>query len=304
MTDLSIVLATHNGEAVLGMTLRSLANQDFSGIDHEIIVIDNNSTDLSNAIAHGFATELPLSVITESKRGRCNASQAGVERSRGDLIVFIDDDVLPEPGWVRAYCDAAANHPEASLFAGQVRHHWMKPPPKWLERLAAEGMSYGGTRSTLQAGIVGPEIVKGANFAVRREVAMKQAFRSDLVMGGEDTDYAQRAALAGHQIRFVPEACLKHLVRHDQVNVPAVLKRYFRIGRTSALIQPSVYPAGVSTFFGFPRYAARRVLVGGLAALARFPVSRYASMKHLIPLAAEAGRAYQWRLGVKSSPDN
>ena len=48
------------------------------------------------------------------------ARNTGVERSTGELVVFVDDDVRVRPGWLRALLDAARAHPEVDVFTGPI----------------------------------------------------------------------------------------------------------------------------------------------------------------------------------------
>ena len=48
------------------------------------------------------------------------ARNTGVERSRSELVVFVDDDVRVRPGWLRALLDAAREHPEVDVFTGPI----------------------------------------------------------------------------------------------------------------------------------------------------------------------------------------
>jgi glycosyltransferase involved in cell wall biosynthesis len=85
---LSVVIPAYNEETCLKKALQSLKKQTFAKKDFEVIVVDNNSTDNTNAIARQFANK----VVFEQKRGIAYARQTGAKAATGDIIVGIDAD--------------------------------------------------------------------------------------------------------------------------------------------------------------------------------------------------------------------
>ena len=241
-----VVLATYNGKATLPTTLDAFGQVAAPEGGVRYIAVDNNSRDDSADILHSYAAKLPLTVLTATQAGKVPAIERGIseiEMSVCDLIVFTDDDVIPDPDWLRAYERAAAAHPEAALFAGQVRHHWEQKPPGWLSSLAEMGLAFAGTPIDLGREELHWSMVKGLNFAVRPDVLKSCRFRNDLwvagskVHGGEETDFARQVVEQGHAIRFVPEARVKHIVRASQIGVVPILKRYYGIGHSWAMTE-------------------------------------------------------------------
>jgi hypothetical protein len=215
-----------------------------------------------------FETQLPLTILSEPRRGKSFALNRGMDAARGELLVFTDDDVVPDRHWLKAYAAAASMHPDVNVFAGQVRHLWQKNPPTWLERLAADGEAYAGTPVERPAGYIRAGLVKGPNFMVRRPIAARFRFAEGAPVnfsggvagiGGEDSRFVMDVAEAGEKILFVPEASLKHNVRPQQVGLIPVLRRAFRLGR--AWVVTGGAPKGSGrTLLGYPGWALRRIL--------------------------------------------
>lgn len=235
---ITIVIATYNGETTLARTLNAMTRLTPPEGGHEIVVVDNASTDDTAAIIADFANRLPLVALHEPRRGKAHALNTGIEAARGDLLVFTDDDVLPDPDWLVAYQQTVRAHPEERFFIGQIRHDWAAPPPHWLEQLGAAGMSYGGTPKDRPEGPVSWLSAKGANMAVPRCHLGATRFRTDdktnfvgPKSGGEDCWFARDVA-AG-RVWYVPRARLKHMVRQHEIGVLPVFRRYVRIGMAS-----------------------------------------------------------------------
>lgn len=309
---ISIVLATHNGMATLRLTLEALRRLDLTAGADEIIAVDNASTDGTPAVLEEYRHLLPLTVLSEPRRGKSFALNLALDAAQGDLVVFIDDDVLPEPQWLGAYREAAARHSEVDLFAGQVRHHWQKAPPGWLLRLAEEGRSYGGTPVDQPEGPVPAIFFKGANFMIRRAVADALRFSERpgvnfdgqaAAAGGEDTLFVQAAVSRGYKAHYVPAACVKHIVRAHQVGIYPVLQRYLRIGRAMALSSSGQFDPNGARILGYPRYLYRTLPRDVLRAL-RYWASgdSYAAADQLIGVAMTCGRAQQWRRHASRRP--
>lgn len=302
---ISILMATHNGAPTLPLTLEALKRVQVPAGGMEIIAVDNASSDGTRDLLARAASELPLTLLTEPRRGKSFALNKGLAAARGGLIVFIDDDVLPDEGWLLAYAEGAARQPKADLFAGQVRHFWQKPPPRWLERLAAEGRSYAGTPSGQPEGPVPVIFFKGLNFMVRRRVieALRFSERAGVNFsgtlssgGGEDTAFVQAALARGHKAHYLPAARVRHIVRLQQVGLRPVFQRYYRIGRSMTLSDPAQFDPAGARLLGYPRYLIRSLPRDGLRALGHWVTGNsYAAADEMIGIAMTCGRAREWR---------
>lgn len=309
---ISLVLATYNGAATLPLMLETLKEIGLAAPSVEIVAVDNASGDGTRELLERYRSSLPLTVLHEPRRGKSFALNRALEAARGDLILFVDDDILPEPQWLEAFRSAAERLPDVDLFAGQVRHHWQKPPPRWLLRLAEEGRSYGGTPLDQPEGAVPAIFFKGANFMVRRRVIEKVGFSERSSMnfsgtgtsaGGEDTAFVNEAVAQGYRTHYVPAACVLHIVRPHQVGLRPVLQRYLRIGRSMTLNNPDQFDPGGARLFGYPRYLFRTVPGDALRAMGAWVVGdSYAAADRLIGVAMTCGRAQQWRKDLSSKP--
>lgn len=91
----SIVIPCYDEENFIGSTLASLKQQDFKG-RYEIIVVDNNCTDNTVAIAKKYGVR----VITEYHPGVCWARQAGTVAAKGQIVVSTDADTIFDVNWL------------------------------------------------------------------------------------------------------------------------------------------------------------------------------------------------------------
>ena len=112
----SIVIPALDEEGYLSDCLWSLAAQDFAG-DVEVIVVDNNSTDRTAAIARSFGAI----VVHEARAGVCWARQRGTALARGEIIVSTDADTTFDPGWLTRINQAMVQYPSCVAVGGPCR---------------------------------------------------------------------------------------------------------------------------------------------------------------------------------------
>jgi glycosyltransferase involved in cell wall biosynthesis len=111
--DVSVVICTYNGQDRLPEVMDALMIQVVPPeIRWEILVIDNNSTDRTSAVAAAYVprSPVPLKVVVETEQGLVYARRRGVLDSAGRLISFLDDDTIVDPNWVAAIHEFFRTH--------------------------------------------------------------------------------------------------------------------------------------------------------------------------------------------------
>src|SRR5262245_22029298 len=91
----TVAILTYNRAEVLRQTLTTIADQDFPRDYYEVLVVDNNSRDRTRDVVAEFASQ-PLAprYILETNQGLDHARNRAIAESRGEIIVFADDDIL------------------------------------------------------------------------------------------------------------------------------------------------------------------------------------------------------------------
>jgi GT2 family glycosyltransferase len=112
---LSVVICTFNRASLLDKVLDSLCRQTLPLHDFEVIIINDGSTDNTDAVAASYASRLPLSYSYQRNAGLASAKNHGLFASRGDIVLFLDDD------------DIAA----ASLLEEHVKTHTAFPAEQY-----------------------------------------------------------------------------------------------------------------------------------------------------------------------------
>lgn len=292
--DASVIVATRNRSGFLAALLDALAKQQVpEGVVWELLIVDNGSGDATpQVLAHELSIgRLPLTPLCEPIPGKSRALNLAMGRARGDLWIFTDDDVLPEPAWLAAYIDAAQRHPAVQGFAGRVLPKWLGPLPPWLHTEGPFAVPRGITNTRDFGTDESPlprEVIPGGVNTALRSAAARQAglFRVDLGPGtsvpyAEDTEYMKRVIEACGPFLYVPGAMLHHCNVPERMTKAYVL-RWLREAARSQVLSSSSPALNSAAIHGVPRYLLRQVSQRFVSwALEPRPLPRFRRAMHL-----------------------
>jgi len=229
--DVSIVLSTYNRCDMLLQALQSLARQQAPGIDFEVIVVDNNSTDSTRQIAESFVAENQrVRYLFEARQGLSFARNAGIHAARADAIAFTDDDVKVAPDWVYQIHRALLRFPEAEFVGGRVIPVWQDAMPVWAHaRMSPFALLDLGDKP-VRVCSRNRRCLIGACLAVRTRALAKAGLFStetqrvqDGVGSTEDADWETQIWNYGGHGMYVPE-----IVVHSPLSKDRLRKAYHR----------------------------------------------------------------------------
>ncbi len=243
MTDISIVIASHNGSQKLPETLNALAHAEDGGLGLQFVFVDNASVDDTFAHFNAFGTAHPVRVLKEPRKGKSYALNLALGQCEGEFIAFVDDDMTVSTQWLQAFMKAAAAHPDCAVFTGQIRPRWSRQPAKWLVHLTDSGRAYGCSDIARKSGYYEYNQAKGGNMFVRRAALGATRFdegsanygAAGVATGGEDTKFALSVlGEADAKLWYERDALAHHYIKPDELKLRTVLRRYVQIGETRA----------------------------------------------------------------------
>lgn len=205
LPPVSVVIPTHDAAGTLGAQLDALARQTFTGW-WEVVVVDNASADETAAVARRFADRLPeLQVVHAATPGINRARNAGGHAARGDLLVFCDADDIVADEWLEAMVSGLM----AADAVGGAIDHWTLNAPGERFHVGA------GSDGLLSDGNFLP-YPHGASCGVHARIFHALGgFDERFTSGDTEAEFFWRAQLAGHILRFVPEAVVHYRHRPD-----------------------------------------------------------------------------------------
>ena len=218
----SVVVCTRNGSATLEACLAALEKQTYE--KYEVIVVDDGSTDNVPAIA---AAHHSVRYLRQDHSGLSVARNTGKDAARGDVVVYTDDDCVPDHDWLR-FLASAFDDPSWVAAGGPN----LPPPPRNnTERCVAAAP--GGPCHVL-LNDEEAEHLPGCNLAIRKSALDAiGGFDSVFRAAGDDVDVCWRLREAGGRLRFVPGAMVWH---HRRFTLSAYLKQQRGYGHAEALL--------------------------------------------------------------------
>jgi glycosyltransferase involved in cell wall biosynthesis len=268
----TVAICTLNHADTLRGTLESLTLMNIpDGLNWEVVVVNNGCTDNTDEVLQEFSGSLPLRVANEPKRGLARARNRAVGLAMGDYIIWTDDDVVVDRGWLAAYIEAFRRRPEAAVFGGRIVPQLESPVPKWVsdsetqldEVFARRDLGY-QERPLWGADRV--FVPWGPSFAVRAKEQREFHFNTDLGPGpgqrrrGEETDVIERIMRSGATGYWVPNASVKHRIRRDMQTINYISEYYKVEGETNAYHDDRT--GSKPTWFGVPHWAVRQLIEG------------------------------------------
>jgi glycosyltransferase involved in cell wall biosynthesis len=257
--DASIIVCTYNRAASLQDTLAALtALRAPASLDWEVLVVDNNSHDATRSVVETLQRDWPrLRYVFEPAQGLSHARNRGITESRGAILLFTDDDVLPEPAWLETTLDGLTCH-QAAACGGYIAPIWETPPPAWLTERFYGFLAVRTDRSDDYPITTPGQAPFGANMGFRREVFervghfdTRRGRKGKVLASGEDGEMFERILGAGFKVVFLGASRVHHKVESFRLT-----KRYFRRWRfqTSRNIAQSRGLAGARRLFNVPLF--------------------------------------------------
>ncbi len=190
----SIVIPAYNEEENITASIAAALAQDHD--DFEVIVVNNASTDRTAEVASQF----PVRVVHETRKGLLWAREAGRVNATGDIIANMDADCLPESDWVSRGA-SHFNDAEVVAVTGPYDYHDGGRFFRTIS-LLTQYYVYHPVSVILQSPLVkGGAILIGGNNFIRADILEKTSgYNTDLTFYGEDTDTAKRVARHGRVI--------------------------------------------------------------------------------------------------------
>jgi len=226
----SVVVPTYQRREVVIRVVSALFVQSRPPL--EVVVVVDGSTDGSAQALRalgGRPPDVSLRVVEQENAGASRARNRGARLARGDLLLFLDDDMLAAPDLLAQLARAHVDGADAVLghipVAADSPHSFLaRGLERWAETRYKRLLDSGGA-------LTSADLLTG-QLSVRRDVfeslgGFDEQFTQDGAFGGEDTDFGRRLFDAEHRVVFAPEA-VSH--QHYTVTPRAYLRQWHDAG--------------------------------------------------------------------------
>jgi GT2 family glycosyltransferase len=214
---LSVIVPTHNRHASLSKTLERLRYQDIHREHYEIVVVDDGSTP---PLALSPNDQGPAcSVVRLEGAERSAARNRGADAARGEVLVFLDDDMTVGPDFLSAHL---RGHEEwqGTLVVGAVRlieEAIATPFGRFRQNIEQQNVPRSRGLTSI------PNFCTAANMSIPRNVFVDAGGFDESLASAEDQDLALRHTARGGQIAFIPEAVAIH--NDDSLDIRSYCRR-------------------------------------------------------------------------------
>lgn len=229
--ELSVLIPTHERAELLPRVLRAWRERLRGGPEAEIVVVDDGSRDATPRVlaelAGAFAAgEVPLRHARHANAGAAVTRNRAIEMARGRVLLFSDDDMVPDDAELPArHLAAQARRPGAWVSRLVVPDEVVATPFQayWRRRL------HGGTRRLQDGTDLGRNGFWFATLSLPRELLGDQRFSPAFDgYGWQDHELGYRLWRSGVRARFLRDATILHI---DRVTFPTMESKYYRLGR-------------------------------------------------------------------------
>ena len=242
--SLTVLIPTYNRAEILRETLAAMCRVDCGGLDVRFEVIENGSRDHTQNVVKGFAGQLPVRYLYEPRPGKNNALNKAIDEvDLGEIIVCTDDDVIPNPDWLKRVVEVTERWPQYDVFGGAIYSIWPDGhPPKWWgvgpqgERwnLAGHGQNIGDKDC-----VYPPNLAPcGPNLWVRKKV-FNRGYRFDGQIGlnaeinvmGDEGAFLNMLRKEGYVFVYSPYPVVGHRIQREMLSPAGIRRRVISEGR-------------------------------------------------------------------------
>lgn len=282
---LSVILCTYNRDKYIYNVLRSIADNDYPHNLYEIVLVNNNSTDNTQAECQRFQADYPditFRYLVEPSQGLSYARNCGITNALGDLLVYVDDDATVNPQYLRTYADFFQRNPDAVAAGGPILPVYETQEPSWMSHYTRQlitGRLYLGSR---QRQFPRGAFPGGGNACYRKTVFdavgpfnVQLGRKGNSLIGAEEKDLFDKMTTRGMHFYYLPNAILYHIIPPHKL--------------TPDYFQRLTYGIGVSERYRTLQISRKKYLSRILKELIKWAATILLWLKFLITLQPEKG---------------
>lgn len=280
----SVILCTYNRDKYIYNVLKSIAENTCSVDQYEIVLVNNNSTDNTEAECQRFAADFPnvrFRYFEERNQGLSYARNRGIQESKGNLLVYVDDDALVNEAYLQAYFDFFATHPEIEAAGGPIIPKYETQEPAWMSKYTRQlitGKLYLGEK---QREFPSNAYPGGGNAAYRSSVFEKVGLfnvdlgrKGDGLVGAEEKDIFDKMTSCGMRFYYLPTAILFHIIPEKKLTKDYFDRLTYSIGKSER-----IRTKGISTGKFLKRLATEGVKWGASFVLCAYHTLKFSPSK-------------------------
>ena len=216
--EISYIIVSYNSEKYIGKCLDTVLDQTHQ--DYDVIVIDNNSSDKTVDIVSQYVNKhKKIRLIKNpSDAGYAAAIMMALEKSSGEFIAILNDDVFLDPQWGSNLLNSFRTDNKVMASSGLVLY-----PDGSVQSEGGLMDKYGAVvqkeSKIFHTRFINPSsdffYNDGSSFMIRRTILEKITFDLNLFMYYDDVDFSWKIHLLDYKLAYVPKAVCYHVMGHS-----------------------------------------------------------------------------------------
>lgn len=222
--DISTQICTFNRKDLIVRSLQALFNQDYPKDRYEIVLVDDGSTDGTGDAVKELDPPCELTYFYQENAGLATARNQGIRKAKGEIVLFVDDDIMASPNLLKEHMQTHRAHPK-SVVRGWVNHvDDLEKPDKKIPKFTMQDIS--------------TAFFWTSNVSVAKEYLEKAGMFDETFKeyGWEDLELGLRLKELGLKLQYNRDAMVFHYKsRWKKSDLPKLLKQARSKGRTAVL---------------------------------------------------------------------
>lgn len=230
-TKISIIIPTYNRAEKLKRCLKSILSLRYRSDWYEIIIVDDASTDRTKGVIKEFSDWYKnISLISNKKnRGPASSRNKGVKNSKGEIIVFIDDDCIPQKGWFKEIEKSHKRYKHELAIGGKTES---LDKTKNISIFRDFQRKYCMKRNSIHKKHL--YYLPTDNISYKREVFKKVGYFNESLRYSEDIEFNMRLSKINKPVKYNKDMIVYH--EHEKT-IRDFIKRSYQYGRYIPLIK-------------------------------------------------------------------
>lgn len=245
MPSISIIICTYNREQYIYCTLQHIAENNFPTSEYEVLLINNNSTDLTEKECLRFKADFPnvhFHYFIETAQGLSFARNRGAQEAQGNFLVYLDDDAFVGKSYLENLNNHLLNYPNLVAFGGKITPFYENGIiPSWMSKWSYSWVSAldMGKRVRLFQERLFPI---GANMGFRRDCIQQYGYfnttlgrSKNNLLAGEEKDYFNRLKAGKEEIYYLPDIEVQHIIPEKRTTTEFIKRLALGVGISERL---------------------------------------------------------------------
>ncbi|HEX6983250.1 MAG TPA: glycosyltransferase [Balneolaceae bacterium] len=243
--DVTFIICTYNRAAYLDDTLRSLLQDVSPNLNFELLIIDNNSQDNTQAIIQKYQSQNKddevIRYFKEPQQGLSYARNRGIKEALATRVVFLDDDIHAGKSLIPAWVSFFSEKPDAVAAGGKIHVQFDDPRPKWMSHFLLPLLGYHDLGNSLKK-YPKNKYPFGGNMGFKKSIFediglfdIELGRKGKILNAGEEKELFQRIRSESRDIYYLPDAFLFHRVNADRLTIDYIRQQALGLGQSMRL---------------------------------------------------------------------